>query len=58
MVVVVVVVAVVVSVAHEHARAERRTMLEDSSELGPLLEPARAHSSGLGMLERSWHARA
>ena len=32
-------------------------MLEDSSELSPLLEPARAHSSVLGMLEWSWHAQ-
>ena len=45
------------SVAHEHARAGRRPMLEDWSELGPLLKPARAPSSGLGILERSWHAR-
>ena len=30
------------SVAHEHARAERRPMLEGSSELGPLLEHNRA----------------
>ena len=28
------------SAAHKHARAERRPMLEDWSELGPLLEPA------------------
>ena len=33
------------SVAHEHARAERRPMLEDMSELGP---PC---SSGLGIIE-------